>query len=113
MDVLVKVVVVAALLGAGATANASTFDFSYTFGDGQDVTGEFSGEPEMNAPGGNMIDHPVTIARPGSPGCRHAVDACSFRIQRTSSIPPRSEKKRFQKPKRSPYARKETSHVCR
>ncbi len=39
----VKAAVVAALLGASAAASASTFDFSYTFADGQEVTGDFTG----------------------------------------------------------------------
>lgn len=45
MDKLARVAVVAALLGASAAASAAsvTFDFSYTFGDGQDVTGDFTG----------------------------------------------------------------------
>ena len=36
MNGFVKAAVVAALLGASAAASASTFDFSYTFADGQD-----------------------------------------------------------------------------
>jgi hypothetical protein len=43
MNGFVKAAVVAALLGASAAASASTFDFSYTFGDGQEVTGDFTG----------------------------------------------------------------------
>jgi hypothetical protein len=43
MNGYVKAAVVAALLGASAAASASTFDFSYTFGDGQEVTGDFTG----------------------------------------------------------------------
>jgi hypothetical protein len=45
MDVSARVVAVAALLGASTAASASTvtFDFSYTFGDGQYVTGDFTG----------------------------------------------------------------------
>jgi hypothetical protein len=43
MNGFVKAAVVAALLGASAAASASTFDFSYTFADGQKVTGDFTG----------------------------------------------------------------------
>ena len=43
MNGFVKAAVVAALLGASAAASASTFDFSYSFGDGQEVTGDFTG----------------------------------------------------------------------
>jgi hypothetical protein len=43
MNGFVKAAVVAALLGASAAASASTFDFSYTFADGQEVTGDFTG----------------------------------------------------------------------
>src|SRR3984957_12035138 len=45
MGVLARAAVVVALLCASAAASASTvtFDFSYTFGDGQEVTGDFSG----------------------------------------------------------------------
>jgi hypothetical protein len=43
MNGFVKAAVVAALLGASAAASASTFDFSYTFSDGQEVTGDFTG----------------------------------------------------------------------
>ena len=45
MELLARAAVVVALLGASAAAGASsvTFDFSYTFGDGQEVTGDFLG----------------------------------------------------------------------
>jgi hypothetical protein len=43
MNGFVKAAVAAALLGASAAASASTFDFSYTFADGQEVTGDFTG----------------------------------------------------------------------
>jgi len=45
MNVLVRAAIVAALLGAGAAASAytGTFHFSYTFGDGQQATGDFEG----------------------------------------------------------------------
>ena len=43
MNGFVKAAVVAALLGASAAASASTFDFSYTFADGQEVMGDFTG----------------------------------------------------------------------
>ena len=43
MNVLARAAVVAALLGASAAASAATFYFSYTFGDGQVVTGDFEG----------------------------------------------------------------------
>src|SRR3984885_7995155 len=43
MNGFVKAAVAAALLGASAAASASTFDFSYTFTDGQEVTGDFTG----------------------------------------------------------------------
>jgi hypothetical protein len=43
MNVLARAAVLAALLGAGAAASAATFQFSYTFGDGQQVTGDFEG----------------------------------------------------------------------
>ncbi|HTY51208.1 MAG TPA: VPLPA-CTERM sorting domain-containing protein [Steroidobacteraceae bacterium] len=43
MKFLVNAAVVAAALGASAAASAGTFDFSYSFADGQEVTGSFSG----------------------------------------------------------------------
>ena len=43
MNGFVKAAVAAALLGASAAAGASTFDFSYSFADGQQVTGDFTG----------------------------------------------------------------------
>lgn len=44
MKLLVMAAIAAAALGASAAATAqSTFDFSYTFGDGQLVTGSFTG----------------------------------------------------------------------
>jgi hypothetical protein len=45
MKLLARAAVVAALLGSGVAASAGTvtFDFSYTFGDGQQVTGDFTG----------------------------------------------------------------------
>jgi hypothetical protein len=43
MNGFLKAAVVATLLGASAAASASTFDFSYTFADGQEVTGDFTG----------------------------------------------------------------------
>jgi hypothetical protein len=45
MNVSARAAVVVAMLGASAAASASTitFDFSYLFGDGQEVTGDFSG----------------------------------------------------------------------
>jgi len=46
MKVLVRAVVAAAALGASAAASAASvdlFDFSYTFGDGQQVSGAFIG----------------------------------------------------------------------
>jgi hypothetical protein len=43
MNGFVKAAVVAALLGASAAASASTFDFTYSFADGQQVTGDFTG----------------------------------------------------------------------
>src|ERR1700691_5212802 len=43
MNGFVKAAVAAALLGASAAASASTFDFSYVFADGQQVTGDFIG----------------------------------------------------------------------
>ncbi len=42
MNFLVKAAVVAAALGASAVASADQFDFSYTFTDGQEVTGSFN-----------------------------------------------------------------------
>ena len=54
MDILARAVVVVALLGASASACASTvtFDFSYAFGDGQEVTGDFTG---TTANGGQSV----------------------------------------------------------
>jgi hypothetical protein len=52
MNGFVKAAVVAALLGASAAASASTFDFSYTFADGQQVTGDFIG---VTANGGQSV----------------------------------------------------------
>jgi hypothetical protein len=43
MKGLLRATVAAVLLGASAAASASTFDFSYTFGDGQQVVGDFTG----------------------------------------------------------------------
>lgn len=44
MNGLLKAAVAAALLGASAAASASTlFDFSYSFSDGQQVVGDFTG----------------------------------------------------------------------
>jgi hypothetical protein len=43
MNVLARAAVFAALLGASAAASGATFYFSYTFGDGQVVTGNFQG----------------------------------------------------------------------
>jgi len=43
MNFLVKAAVVAAALGASAAASADTFDFSYTFSDGQQITGSLDG----------------------------------------------------------------------
>jgi hypothetical protein len=44
MNVLLKAAVAAALIGASAAASAdSLFDFTYTFADGQQVTGDFTG----------------------------------------------------------------------
>ena len=43
MKFLIKAAVIAAALGAGAAANASTLDFSYTFSDGQQLTGSLDG----------------------------------------------------------------------
>jgi hypothetical protein len=43
MKLLIKAAVIAAALGASAAAGAATFDFSYTFTDGQQVTGSLDG----------------------------------------------------------------------
>ncbi|HEY4338830.1 MAG TPA: PEP-CTERM sorting domain-containing protein [Steroidobacteraceae bacterium] len=43
MNFFVKAAVVAAALGASAAASADNFDFSYMFGDGQQLTGAFTG----------------------------------------------------------------------
>lgn len=43
MKFLVKAAVVAAALGGSAVASASTFDFSYTFTDGQVISGSLDG----------------------------------------------------------------------
>jgi hypothetical protein len=43
MNLFVKAAVIAAVLGASAAASADTFDFTYTFGDGQEVIGSFTG----------------------------------------------------------------------
>jgi hypothetical protein len=43
MKLLIKAAVIAAALGASAAASATTFDFSYTFTDGQQVTGSLDG----------------------------------------------------------------------
>jgi len=37
MNLFVKAAVIAAALGASAAASADTFDFSYTFTDGQEI----------------------------------------------------------------------------
>ena len=43
MKLLIKAAVIAAALGASAAASATEFDFSYTFTDGQQVTGSLDG----------------------------------------------------------------------
>lgn len=43
MKLLIKAAVIAAALGASAAASATTFDFSYTFTNGQQVTGSLDG----------------------------------------------------------------------
>jgi hypothetical protein len=43
MKMIIKAAIIAAALGASAAASADTFDFSYTFSDGQQVTGTFLG----------------------------------------------------------------------
>jgi hypothetical protein len=43
MKFLIKAAVIAAALGASAAASATEFDFSYTFTDGQQVTGSLDG----------------------------------------------------------------------
>jgi hypothetical protein len=43
MKFLIKAAIVAAALGGSAVASASTFDFSYTFTDGQQITGSLDG----------------------------------------------------------------------
>ena len=43
MNLLIKAAVIAAALGASAAASATEFDFSYTFTDGQQVTGSLDG----------------------------------------------------------------------
>jgi hypothetical protein len=43
MKLLIKAAAVVAALGASALASASTFDFSYTFTDGQQITGSLDG----------------------------------------------------------------------
>jgi hypothetical protein len=43
MNALVKTVVAAAFIGASSAASASMFDFTYSFADGQQVTGDFTG----------------------------------------------------------------------
>ena len=43
MKLLVTAAAIAAALGASAAAGAATFDFSYTFTDGQEITGSLDG----------------------------------------------------------------------
>jgi hypothetical protein len=43
MKFLTQAAVIAAALSASAVANAATFDFSYTFTDGQEITGSLDG----------------------------------------------------------------------
>src|ERR1700733_2000719 len=43
MKLIIKAVIITAALGASAAASADTFDFSYTFADGQQVNGSFLG----------------------------------------------------------------------
>jgi hypothetical protein len=43
MKLLIKAAVIAAALGASAAASATEFDFSYTFTDGQQITGSLDG----------------------------------------------------------------------
>jgi hypothetical protein len=43
MKFLIKAAVIAAALGGSAVASAATYDFSYTFTDGQQITGSLDG----------------------------------------------------------------------
>jgi hypothetical protein len=43
MNALLKTVVAVSLIGASTVASASMFDFTYSFADGQQVTGDFTG----------------------------------------------------------------------
>jgi len=43
MKFLIKAAVIAAALGGSAVAGAATYDFSYTFTDGQQITGSLDG----------------------------------------------------------------------
>ena len=43
MKFIVKAAVIAAALGGSAVASAATYDFSYTFTDGQQITGSLDG----------------------------------------------------------------------
>ena len=53
MNALLKAAVAAALISASAAASAdSLFDFTYTFGDGQQVTGDFTG---LTSDGGQSV----------------------------------------------------------
>jgi hypothetical protein len=58
MNFLVKATVVAVALGASAAASADTFDFSYLFADGQDVTGSFTG---TSTDGGQSVTNASNI----------------------------------------------------
>jgi hypothetical protein len=52
MKLLIKAAVIAAALGASAAASADTFDFTYSFSDGQEVVGSFTG---TTANGGQTV----------------------------------------------------------
>ncbi len=54
MNALVKTVVAAAFIGASSAASASMFDFTYSFADGQQVTGDFTG---VTTDGGQSVSN--------------------------------------------------------
>jgi len=54
MNALVKTALAAALISASTAASASMFDFTYSFADGQQVTGDFTG---ITTDGGQSVSN--------------------------------------------------------
>jgi hypothetical protein len=59
MKLLFMAAIVSAILGAGAAAGAATFNFTYTFADGQQVSGSFTG---ITSNGGQSVTNISNLA---------------------------------------------------